>query len=930
MLMKKILSIWLLTAIAATAATPIPLAKRWKPADIGGYRINGRSLTPDLLPLGTDLKQCIPVTGSEHKPISLAKLSAPMRATHLLFTHTYQPGQGIEDWRRAAALAHQKCELPPDGPTVFTYEIHYADGVVLDMPVRWFESIGPWYRVQTVAPMLWVDEMRIEEIDPIAREQAVSYVMKWPNPRPEQDIAEIRVHANDDRHIDYGDALIMGVATVNEPSRGKVYYVDPTPVGSDDQPGTFEKPWGTIQHAFDSVKPGDTVFLRGGYYSLHRAAVLEDYGEEEGQWLTISAYPGETPVIDGFGVLFDTRLKPHNPEGKNRPPYEHDTGVIAVRNVSGYLRIQGLHVQNSQRAGISVHGLFKHNARQGSYTNPRFIEVNFNTTYQCNEMGIITHHVDDLKVNGNRICRPHSERMVYLNNGLTPANKTNHGQEGLDLSRNQRFEVAYNEVYGGGKEAIDLISVQDGRVHHNYVHSSLNGIYIDSWSIPIERVEVDHNFIHNAYRGIPCSTEGSNNLLDFRIHHNIIFYCKEGGISIGEATYKAKPATIRGHVVYNNTADLNGYHVDAVTWLGNDYGFGGFTDNRGYRDVTFVNNIGTRHAHWPMATRIWDMEAHNLRAAYNLLWPNEDRVPEHVRKQKAYPEFRLVKGEHTVDKDPMYMDPGRGDYRLRKGSPAIDAGDPDPKYNDPDGSRADIGALPYGAAWMPGFDWCGKVTAYYQGDRVYEPVDIPDNKFTLHRNHLQRPSWFQQGRYGQDFQTLPSGLHSWGGITWNIETDDKPSVLTLRGEPGEVKTESITGIPVLKKADTLAFLQAWHIRPILREIKRKDKDARIEVFHYIVQYADDTETKIPVIWDEHIGNWFGGLDNLPEARLARATPLLGKNGEGKDFMRLYAMEWKNPKPNVEIRSLDMVSSQPFEYGAPAVFAISTGRAYEAE
>lgn|GEM_PF-983874 len=44
--------------------------------------------------------------------------------------------------------------------------------------------------------------------------------------------------------------------------------------------------------------------------------------------------------------------------------------------------------------------------------------------------------------------------------------------------------------------------------------------------------------------------------------------------------------------------------------------------------------------------------------------------------------------------DPRFVDPDFGDFSLRDYSPAIDAGDP--AYpNDPDGSRADIGAIPY-------------------------------------------------------------------------------------------------------------------------------------------------------------------------------------------------------------------------------------------
>ena len=51
-------------------------------------------------------------------------------------------------------------------------------------------------------------------------------------------------------------------------------------------------------------------------------------------------------------------------------------------------------------------------------------------------------------------------------------------------------------------------------------------------------------------------------------------------------------------------------------------------------------------------------------------------------------------GTGNVDKDPMFWDPAMGDFELRPGSPCIDAGDPI-SPPDPDGSIADMGALPF-------------------------------------------------------------------------------------------------------------------------------------------------------------------------------------------------------------------------------------------
>ncbi|MHC4195732.1 MAG: hypothetical protein ACYSQZ_07290, partial [Planctomycetota bacterium] len=78
--------------------------------------------------------------------------------------------------------------------------------------------------------------------------------------------------------------------------------------GDDNNPGTKEKPFSTIEKARDVVrreiahglKSNITVFLRGGKYQLEKPFVLglEDSGNEQFS-ITYAAYPTETPVISG-------------------------------------------------------------------------------------------------------------------------------------------------------------------------------------------------------------------------------------------------------------------------------------------------------------------------------------------------------------------------------------------------------------------------------------------------------------------------------------------------------------------------------------------------------------------------------------------------------------------------------------------------------
>lgn len=78
----------------------------------------------------------------------------------------------------------------------------------------------------------------------------------------------------------------------------------------------------------------------------------------------------------------------------------------------------------------------------------------------------------------------------------------------------------------------------------------------------------------------------------------------------------------------------------------------------------------------------------------------------------------LEPGQFDIHEDPLFVDPERGDFRLTEESPCIDAGDPDPQYNDPDGSRNDIGAF-----------WLG----YTPVSEI--EVEILPKEFTLFQNY---------------------------------------------------------------------------------------------------------------------------------------------------------------------------------------------------
>ncbi len=70
--------------------------------------------------------------------------------------------------------------------------------------------------------------------------------------------------------------------------------------GSDQAAGTMEAPFRTLQRAYAQAGPGDTIVLRGGIY--REAVSVKNKAGREGAPITLTAYPGEKPVLSGLDV----------------------------------------------------------------------------------------------------------------------------------------------------------------------------------------------------------------------------------------------------------------------------------------------------------------------------------------------------------------------------------------------------------------------------------------------------------------------------------------------------------------------------------------------------------------------------------------------------------------------------------------------------
>jgi hypothetical protein len=80
-------------------------------------------------------------------------------------------------------------------------------------------------------------------------------------------------------------------STIVPPSSRQVYV---SPNGNDDNLGTIDQPFRTVQRGLDAATPGTAVILRGGNYP---ETVTFNKSGRENAWVTLQSQPGESAVL---------------------------------------------------------------------------------------------------------------------------------------------------------------------------------------------------------------------------------------------------------------------------------------------------------------------------------------------------------------------------------------------------------------------------------------------------------------------------------------------------------------------------------------------------------------------------------------------------------------------------------------------------------
>ena len=159
-----------------------------------------------------------------------------------------------------------------------------------------------------------------------------------------------------------------------------------------------------------------------------------------------------------------------------------------------------------------------------------------------------------------------------------------------------------------------------------------------------------------------------------------------------------------------------------------------------------------------------------------------------------------------------------------------------------------------------------------------------------------------------DLTALPQGLQTLQETQFDIR-----GVVQLAGTAESylrrVYPDAVRDLPVNQYARRIHFLHAtgWTVAD------------GTQIGHYLVQYADDTQRLVPVVYGYDVRNWWPQPNEPPPdstgLRLAWQGP-----GTDNNSRRLYLTSWTNPRPDLPIRSIDYFSS--LSDAAPFLIAIT--------
>lgn len=451
----------------------------------------------------------------------------------------------------------------------------------------------------------------------------------------------------------------------NKPdARQNTFYV--SPAGNDANAGTLAAPLRGINTALVKAAPGDTVIVRAGRY--YEKVKFPRSGRQD-KYITLKAYPGEKPFIDGTGLSItgkEALVTIRNTSYiifeefdicnyTSSTPWVNINGIVADEG-SSHLIIRKNKIYNIEHNVAAADGRSGHGIEIIGNTGTAMTDVlvEDNEIHDCNtgysENLTINGYVDGFIIRRNKIYN--AENIGIDAAGGYAANPNpafNYARNGL---------ITENELYD-----IDMTTGPVGPVHG---HGAI-AIYVDG----ARNIIVERNRVHDCDRGIGIVSENdaypTSNCI---VRNNIVSNCYRTGIYLGGYLGHTGGGTRNCHVV-NNTLYQNNRENGAFGEIEGELRMTEHCfDNVISNNIVYARPVDLM-VHKYTNTGSGNQVDNNLyftTGTPGWIWNTTNGTP--------YTDFNAWKAASGVDAASMYgVDPKLSvDMTLQSGSPAKDAG----------------------------------------------------------------------------------------------------------------------------------------------------------------------------------------------------------------------------------------------------------------
>lgn len=447
---------------------------------------------------------------------------------------------------------------------------------------------------------------------------------------------------------------------------GNTYYVSAN--GSDANNGSISAPFKGINTALHKANPGDSVIVRGGKY--YEKVSFPKSGRADKN-ITLKAYPGETPIIDGTGLSITGKealvtIRKVNYitfEGfdvcnyKSSAPWVNINGILADEGSSNIIirknKIYNIEHNVNPEDGRSGHGI---EIIGNTSTVMKNILVEENEIHDCNtgysENLTINGYVDGFTIRKNKIYN--AENIAIDAAGGYAANPT----PAFNYARNGT--ISENEIYD--------VDMSTGPIGGGHGHGAI-GIYIDG----ARNILVERNKVYNTDRGIGIVSETDAYPTEGCIvRNNFVYNCWRTGIYLGGYLNYTTGGTNNCYIL-NNTLAFNNRVLGA---FGEIEGEIRLTEN--CKNNIIKNNVIFARSENDVFIHKYTNTGSNNRIDNNLYYT--EGTSQWIWNGKPYDNYdnwRAASGEDTnsiFGVNPLFVSASLPDLHIQSSSPAKNSG----------------------------------------------------------------------------------------------------------------------------------------------------------------------------------------------------------------------------------------------------------------